>query len=90
MIVDDENFLRYALRSVHLAEECSWRRVARADAIGIAKRVVNELQELKHISFDNGKQGFHLTRKGRKALKELGGPFPNWRGRSKIYGQAEG
>ncbi len=86
MIIDDERTLKFALRSIHMAESQFVNRkgtsnTARPNQIGIADRVLVELEKKGYFKRTNGQHGGQLTKKGTEKLNKLGGPFSFWKER---------
>ncbi len=86
MIIDDVGFLKYALRSVHLAEKARGKRsgvavVANSENTGLPPRLLHELEDTGYVDDPNQQRQYHMTLMGEQTLKALGGPFTNWEDR---------
>lgn len=79
-IIDNDKILHYALRSIHLAQANSRHNIASEGSIGIAYRVLRELEDSLFIIFTG--KSYSLTELGLTELERLGGPFSNWKDRS--------
>ena len=73
----DNKSLLYGLRQIHLAQEISVRKVAKASTCSLADRVVKDLVTLGMVEWNYHAKGWQLSPEGIRSLRSLGGPWSN-------------